>query len=195
MGKRRFTGKDILLLLLYSPGKTQDANEPVIGRTRIIKMIFLFDKEVKKSFVKDSDIRVVSFPEFFPWKYGPFSKDVYNDIEFFLNNGFLDNNPLESEKPAFEIDEYESWVDDYLFEDEKDLLSHIRNEESFQLTGKGVHFAERQLYGELTNNQKEILTKFKESINRATLEAILRYTYLKYPESTKESKIKDRILG
>ena len=30
---KKLTGKDILLLLLYLPGKTDKKNEPIIGRT------------------------------------------------------------------------------------------------------------------------------------------------------------------
>jgi hypothetical protein len=40
----KLSGKHILLLLLYSPGNSDHPNEPLVGRTRIIKMLFLFDK-------------------------------------------------------------------------------------------------------------------------------------------------------
>ena len=36
--------KDILLLLLYSPGVTEQINEPIKGRTRILKILFIFKK-------------------------------------------------------------------------------------------------------------------------------------------------------
>ena len=39
--------KDILLLLLYSPGVTEKYNEPIKGRTRILKMLFIFFKNNK----------------------------------------------------------------------------------------------------------------------------------------------------
>ncbi|MGE5342836.1 MAG: hypothetical protein ACM3SY_15290 [Candidatus Omnitrophota bacterium] len=189
------TGKHILLLLLYSPGKTTDINEPILGRTRIIKMMFLFDKEIRKNFLKDSHAELISFPEFFPWHYGPFSKDVYNDIDFFINNGFIEDIYLDSEKTEIELDEDENWSEDYLFEDEEEMLSDFRNQEYLKLTEKGIKFVEEKIYNHLTDNDKMIIIRFKESINNASLEAILRYTYIKYPEETEKSKIKERFLG
>lgn len=193
MNELKLFGKHILLLLLYSPGKTSQYNEPVIGRTRIIKMIFLFDREIMKDFLKDSEIQLISFPGFEPWHYGPFSKEVYNDIEFFINNNFIDNTHLDSEMPDFELDEFEDWADDFIFDDEKALLFHVQNEECFKLTSKGVNFIKKKVYERLSNNQKEILISFKKGINESTLEAILRYTYLNYPEYTQKSKIKEHI--
>jgi uncharacterized protein YwgA len=184
----KVSGKHILLLLLYSPGKTTEFNEPITGRIRIVKMMFLFDKEIKKSFFKDVDIELVSFPEFFPWNYGPFSKDVYNDIEFFINNGFIDTQLEAKEKTDMEMDEFEDWIKDYIFDDEEELLfPYVRNVECFQLTSKGLEFFKEKMYGQLSDNQKEIIIKFKERINEATPQAILRYTYLKYPEYTSKS--------
>jgi len=192
----KVSGKHILLLLLYSPGKTAEFNEPITGRIRIVKMMFLFDKEIKKSFFKDVDMELVSFPEFFPWNYGPFSRDVYNDIEFFINNGFIDTQLEAKEKTDMEMDEFEDWVKDYLFDDEEELLlPYVRNVECFQLKSKGVGFIKEKMYSQLSDNQKEIIIKFKERINKATPQAILRYTYLKYPEYTSKSKIKEKVLG
>jgi len=192
----KLTGKHILLLLIYSPGNTGRENEAVVGRTRITKMMFLFDKEIRKAFLKNSDIELISFPNFEAWHYGPFSKQVYDDIEFFLNNGYLSSEPLlNTEKSEFELNEYENWMDEYLFDEERELLSGIRNEESFELTSKGERFVKDRIYGRLTANQRKIVAQFKRSINNASLEAILRYVYLKYPEYTEKSKIRGRILG
>lgn len=189
-----FSGKHILLLLLYAPGKTDTTNEPVVGRTRMIKMMFLFEKEISDNFFEDTDIELVSFPDFYPWNYGPFSKDVYNHIEFFINNGFIENEPLKYEMDEAESQEYENWMEDYTLEDEDTALSSIHEVESFKLTLKGKNFVEEKLYKQLTENQKEILSEFKERINSADLKAIMRYTYVNYSEFTEESQIKDEIL-
>jgi len=190
----KLSGKHILLLLLYSPGKTSEFNEPIEGRTRIIKMMFLFHEEIKDDFLKGTNIELVSFPEFFAWKYGPFSKDIYDDIEFFINNGFIFSNSLTTEMTKSEFDEYGSWIEDFLFDDEKSLLLNIPNEESFTLTPKGTSFI-KKYFSDLTEAQKNILIKFKSEINQGTLEAILRYTYVKHPKYTNKSNIKERILG
>lgn len=188
----KLSGKHILLLLLYSPGDSGHPNEPFVGRTRIIKMLFLFDKEIKRQFLEDSHIELISFPEFYAWHYGPFAKDVYDDIEFFINNGFIENRFLDSEKSEIEIEEYENWFKEFLFDDEAELLSNSRNDEQFQLTSKGIKFVEDKIYNQLTENQKKIIIKFKEKINSATLSAIMRYVYMKYPEYTGKSKVKEK---
>lgn len=83
--------------------------------------MFLFNKEIKENFIRNRKTEITSFPEFIPWKYGPFSKDVYADIEFFINNGSIDNSPLDSEMTESEINEFGDWVEDFLFIDEKEL--------------------------------------------------------------------------
>lgn len=194
MSKFVLTGKHILLLLLYSPGKTSSTNEPIYGRTRIIKTWFLFNKIIKTKFLKGSNITIKFLPEFFPWYYGPFSKDVYNDIEFFINNGFIYDSPLDTKMTKFEFDEYEDWIEDFSYDFEKELLLNSPNQESFQLTDKGISFIS-PIYDKLTQNQKDIIIKFKRGINEGSLEALIRYTYLKFPEYTIKSVIKDQIFG
>lgn len=186
----KFTGKHILLLLLYSPGRGEDFNEPIEGRTRIIKSMFLFDKEVRKDFFHDTDSELVSFPEFFPWNYGPFSKEVYSDVEFFINNGYINETLLDSEKSEAELDDEANWREDYILDSDKDGLYEERNEESFQLTTKGCKYTREKKYSTLSDNQKLLLKTFKAKMNTASLRSILRYVYLKYPKYTSLSKIR-----
>ncbi len=185
--------KHILLLLLYSSGKSDNINEPIDGRTRIIKAMFLFKEETQKDFIKDSNIELTSLPSFYAWNYGPFSKDVYDDIEFFINNGFIEDTNLETNINEVELDEYENWAEDYVLENES--IRTFYNEESFHLTKKGIEFVQHKVYNHLSNNQILIMSEFKKRINQASLDAIIRYTYLKYPEYTHLSKIKDKIFG
>lgn len=194
MSKFVLTGKHILLFLLYSPGKTSSTNEPICGRTRIIKTWFLFKNIIKTKFLKGSNLTLKFLPEFFPWHYGPFSKDVYNDIEFFINNGFIYNSPLDTKMTKFEFDEYEDWIEDFSYDFDKELLLNSPNQESFQLTDKGISFI-APIYDKLTQNQKDIIIKIKQGINEGSLEALIRYTYLKFPKYTKKSVIKDQIFG
>ena len=187
MGKKIFNSKHILLLLLYSPGRSEEFNEPIEGRTRIIKSMFLFDKEVKKDFSRDTE---VSLAEFFPWHYGPFSKEVYSDIEFFINNGFIEDTMLDTEKSEAELDEAANWREDYVLDSDKSSDFEPRNEERFELTTKGSDFTSEKIYSSLSENQILLLKTFKSKINSASLRSILRYVYLKYPKYTSKSKIR-----
>lgn len=48
----KLTGKKFLLVLFYSPTKGNNFNIPIIGRTRLMKMCFLFKKEILADFKK-----------------------------------------------------------------------------------------------------------------------------------------------
>ncbi len=43
----KLTGKKLLLLLLYSPINGKKYNVPITGRTRLMKMVFLFENTEK----------------------------------------------------------------------------------------------------------------------------------------------------
>ena len=42
--------KDLLMALLYAKGHTGKQCEPIIGKTRLMKMVFLFDEEIRPKF-------------------------------------------------------------------------------------------------------------------------------------------------
>ncbi|MBK7106865.1 MAG: DUF4065 domain-containing protein [Ignavibacteriae bacterium] len=194
MNKIKLNSKKLLLLLLYSSGKTSEICEEIKGRTRIVKMIFLFNEEIKKDFIKDANIEMEPIT-FYSWDYGPFSKDIYNDIEFFINNNLIivRNNSLEKEE--IELFEYERWLEDQYMSNEVVNLSEKYNQEIFQLSQKGKDWIEKNIWHLLSQNQIEILKLFKKRLNEASLDAILRYTYLKFPNYTDQSKIKEKIIG
>src|SRR5665213_1420188 len=70
------TGVDVLLALLHARGATGKMNEPVLGITRLQKLLFLLWKEGK--FYK-------AVPELYNFKaydFGPCMDDLYDDLEF-----------------------------------------------------------------------------------------------------------------
>ena len=87
--KNLLTGADYSLLLFYVKGKTPDILEPIEGRTRITKMMFLFQMEWLKKieFKKNLDIDQLQFFE--AYNYGPFSSDVHDELDLFISIGFL----------------------------------------------------------------------------------------------------------
>ena len=68
--------RDIMLLLLYSPGVQNETNEPIVGRTRLVKMLFLFKTEALKHFRSGTALNESEFYQFFPWNFGPFSSQA-----------------------------------------------------------------------------------------------------------------------
>lgn len=181
--------KDLLLLLLYSPGLTKEVNEPINGRTRLTKMIFLFQKEWFPTFKKNVHIQEKELYNFFPWNYGPFSKEVYDDISFFCLRNFISKKSSEEETTPEAALEWSTYIDDA--EDPDDAVEYV--EESFCLEDKGKKFTE-EMYRSLSNDQKFILEKFKSETQKTSLRALLKYVYSKYPDYITKSKIKDEIL-
>ena len=185
--------RDILLLLLYSPGKTDKVNEPIIGRTRIVKMLFLFKEEVFQLFKKDIKIDEEKFYSFFPWDFGPFSRDVYDDLTFFVLRKFIDAKESDEEAISESAAEWEKWLSMSRSDSNEENITEY-DEEIFTLTKKGLIFAQG-LYEQLSVEQKRILKEFKSRIVKAPLRALLKYVYENYEHMTTKSRIRGEILG
>ena len=67
------SSKDLLLLFLYAKGRTGKSCEPIVGKTRLVKMAFLFQKEILHKFNLDAQIDESAMPEFKGHNFGPFS--------------------------------------------------------------------------------------------------------------------------
>lgn len=184
--------KDILLLLLYSPGRSTDFNEPIIGRTRLVKMLFLFWKECLKHFKRGTEINEENFYEFFSWHFGPFSKQVYDDLMFFILRGFIESSNSESEVLPEAAAEWVEWMRMSSPEADDEGMTEY-DEQSFTLSERGVEFA-KKLYESLSKEQKTTLKTFKEKMIRSPLKAILKYVYETYPKFTDRSDIREQIL-
>lgn len=175
----KLTGKKLLLLFFYAPTSGNKINEPIAGRTRLMKMGFLFEKEILHDFQKDNTFDEVALPEYFAWKYGPFSNELLNDLEFLINQGYINfrsgKPPLPAELAEAEFGEYDYWIEDI-----DDFHRREYEEEVFELTtDKGIPKS-KETWDLLTNNQKEYLCRFKKILNQAPLDRILEYVYKKY---------------
>jgi uncharacterized protein len=186
--------KDILLLLLYSKGVNKDFNEPIRGRTRLVKMLFLFCKEGLAHFKSGTDINDDNFYTFFPWYFGPFSQQIYDDVNFFQLRGFMELSNIETDNINISFSEANHYSDltGISIEQNSDQESYM--EQEIRLTDKGISFT-KELYAQLSENQKLFLEQFKKKFNSTPLKAILRYVYQTYPDSSTNSIIKDNILG
>lgn len=94
----KMTGADYLLLLLYL-----DNCSAINGAIRITKMMFLFNMEIAPVLKKKGvSIRDEDLPKFSAYNYGPFSKDVYEQVELFQSIGFIKVKNLEDVFTAFD---------------------------------------------------------------------------------------------
>ncbi len=184
------SSKEIILLLLYAKGKTNSLYEPIDGRTRLMKMVFLFKEELKSFFNNKSILSPSSLPDFSAYDFGPFSYEVLNDIEFLKTNEFISVKTLEEEPIPEEIFEYNQW--------ENEVNIKLENEtyipEEYSLSDLGIEFTETKLIAELTTEQMNVLNEFKKRCTEVSLRTLLKYVYKNYPSMITKSKIRDEVL-
>ena len=102
--------KDLILLLLYAPGPNGEPCEPIQGQTRLMKMLFLFKEEVSKKFNLGQVVEESAFPKFEAFDYGPYAGEVYADLEFLVNYGFIEVRPeAGSQASEEERQEFDYW--------------------------------------------------------------------------------------
>ena len=181
--------KDILLLLFYSPGLNESFNEPIEGKTRLVKMIFIFKMEIFNYFKKNIDLDVENFYEFISWNYGPFSWEIYDDLIFFLLTDFIEAVKSDNDMLPESAAEWDEWFSSIGFENEDstDLYTEVK----YQLTPTGTKYA-KNIYDHLSETQKDILKSFKAKFLSLPPRAIIKYVYSKYPQFTDKSLIKEK---
>lgn len=190
--KMKLKSGDWLLLLLYSRGVNEDANEPITGKTRLVKMIFVFEKECLPLFKKGGCvIDEHSLPEFFPWKFGPMSKDVLEDLDFFVKIKFIQQIEVKNSFAFEEADEISSFTADNSLDTsiERDYIDY-----TYTLTVIGKKYVEEKLLSCFKAHEIVLMRELKKRFNKATLREILRYVYEKYEDYTDKSIIKDTVL-
>lgn len=195
MDRRSLSGKDLLLALLYCPGSSMEINEPIIGRTKLTKMIYLFEKEIYKEF--DDNLSIV-LPKFEPYNYGPFSRELFEDLKFFLSIGLVKTE--ETLVPISSADKYEFYID--LDENIEDEWSSATFEEcnedvelKYLLSDGGVKYVQDKIWNIFSEQQRIVLKAFKRQINSISLDSLLNYVYNKYPDDTVKSLISNKYLG
>lgn len=171
---------DLLLALLYAPGDSSEVGEPIEGRTRIQKLMFLLqhmeDDEELMDKARDIDFKA--------YKMGPYSGSLTDNIE-----ELEAANIIRSERLKYWIQD-----DDDPVSREPEIDSSTTEEkvesEKYSLTDIGQKIAD-DIWRSLDDHNKEYLKEFKSFFNSLSLRQLLIYTYEKFPEYTRESTIKD----
>lgn len=146
--------------------------DEIEGVTRLQKLLFLLQEETEfKNIYENVEV------EFKPYKYGPFSEQVYDELELLISMGA--------------IEEVEAEGADCL-RDENDSRGH--SNKRFVLTDRGRTIAQevnRQLEEDLESQFAEIIDEHVDM----DLEDLLRYVYQQHEKYTTESEIKDEIMA
>lgn len=185
----KLNGADYLLLLLYL-----DNRKPINGAIRLTKMMFLFTQEIQP-LLKNNGVDSENLPNFIAYNFGPFSKDLYEQIDFFSNIKFIKTRDIRAEEMG-EVDDWRGeWFDGigdpvdfgYAMDDSKYMQYEIEN--------LGKQYVEKKIIPLLNNEHIKLLESFKRKIVKTSAKNILRYVYTKYPDYAKNSIIKKDVLG
>ena len=130
------------LLTLYVVGEIR-------GKTKLQKLVFLLDKEL--NIIRDHGYNFVRY------RYGPFSKELIEDVEMLILIGLV--------KTEEEVKEFNS--------EEVTIVV-------YKLTDRGKNIA-RKAYNELTDEEKRRINKLKE-FNAKSARSLTVYVHRRYPE-------------
>lgn len=146
-------GELLLLLIIHVAGGQ------IAGTTKLEKLPFLLEH--------DFNVRLEEIFNYFPYFYGPYSRDVIKSINTLAYCGFVDIRervyPLETDG-------------------DKERIAR-----EYRLTNKGVDFAET-LFRKLPDEFQRRIVKLRPFAAKTTRE-LLKYVYSKYPEMKKYSRL------
>jgi uncharacterized protein YwgA len=181
---------DLLLSLLYAKGVANKNAEPIVGITRLTKLLFLVEKNAK---LEDCF-------SFEPYKMGPYSSEIYSEIDFLQNFPSPDKALLKVKKyntsdrlisPEQIKYFYDAAIDEEVFVSD---ISDNNNNDIYQLSEIGIKVAQR-VWDNLTGDKKTQIENIKKNFGSMPLRKLLRYVYDKYPDMTVNSIIKESVYG
>ena len=195
------SARDVLLLLI---GLGDPAGrEGLGGITRIQKLIYLLELE--------EHVRPTGNGfEFEPYKAGPYSPRIYDDLEFLENLDYIRRLAVDDDDEAgaaAEASDPEKAEVDLTFDqlmgpedvlasksDEIAPTADSYRESRFCLTEKGKRRMEELLANEDYRPFIESIRKVKSHFSNYSLSDLLYYVYTRHPEMTTESEIKEKVL-
>jgi len=145
--------KILPLALMYA-----EEGETIEGRTRLQKMVFLLQKELDELDTNPIDS---SEYDFIPYDYGPFSKKLYDDLDYLS--------------------------DEELVNDFEEEMNDGKVKYNYKLTSEGEEFVERQLASSEADLIEELAEKMKTNYNDTPLSTLIDYVYSEYPEYAENS--------
>ena len=182
--------RELLLLLIgFEDGSPRGS---ISGITRLQKFLYLLEKEAG---VQPAGTGF----EFQPYKAGPYSPKLYDDLELLENLGLI-----RSQATADSMVQETADIDRLSFDDlvggfdELDGGSRAADsfeERRFSLTEQGRKRVEKLIQNSEYAAVSDGIAKVKSKFSRYSLRDLLRYVYRKYPEMITKSEIIDEVLG
>jgi hypothetical protein len=186
--------RDVELLLLgLAP---EGGPEGISGITRFQKLLFLLEQEERV-------IPSGTGFDFSAYKAGPYSAQLYDDLEMLENLGFIETEVTAeaTEEEAAEIDmlDFEELMGDSAEDaDGKGAdglgAADAYEERHFRLTDEGKKRVLQLLSRDEYKPVEGAIRRLRSKYGHYALSDLLYYVYTKYPEMTTESEIKDKVL-
>lgn len=143
--------RDLPLSLLAAMGE-----DSIEGRTRLQKLLFLIQKRVESDEVESLEQSY----DFIAYDYGPFSKEIYEDIDQLAHRG--------------------------LVREEKQRLDDGVIEYNYKLTEKGKAFVAERGLEDVPDEFEAVIEQFGDE----NLNNIIDYVYSEYPDYTENSVLR-----
>jgi uncharacterized protein YwgA len=175
------TKSEILMQLLASIG-TDRVAAPILGTTRLQKLLFLIEREEGVRSTEGPDF------DFTAYKFGPVSKNLYDDLAKLENLGYIASESI-AEPSTVERDEYGLSFEGLMGEEEP---TEAFEERRYALTSSGIDWLKKRNFPEQDALK---INKIKGRYGTLSLSDLLHYVYSRYPDMTTASEIKERVLG
>lgn len=192
--------KQHLLLLLLGVDGPSASKKGIGGITRLQKLLFLLWKEAGVKQVDDGF-------KFTPYKAGPYSRKLYDELEMLENLGFV-RSEAQGEATEAEAAELEELSFEQLMGDGgqpfQDVPTRARattadtyEERRFTLTDKGLKVVLNELSKPDTKPFVDAIRSIKSRFASYSLQDLLYHVYTKYASEgwTDESEIRDSVLA
>ncbi len=189
--RMRLTRRILLMMLLAAPGASGEPYEPVQGVTRMEKLAFLLERILLEKRVLPKEVF-----DFEAYDFGPFSSQVYGDLEF------LSQQDLMSEVPG--PPEPEGVVESasalrIMLGPSADESQEVK-EAVFSLNSRGQALAAAKLTSSAqtdpeTREAIRVAGTVKAAFAQRPLSDLISCVYRRYPEYAEKSSIRHRFLG
>lgn len=148
-GSNDINRMDLLLMLLLAGGSKANENEPIVGNTRLQKELFLAQKKLE-------DYHIERPYSFRPYHYGPYCKEIYNDLDWLEFKGFVSQEKTVSRSKGA-----------------------IRR---FSLTKEGIERIKKMIEENNLQDHFLVIRKIKHEYNSWDVVALVEFTHEQYPE-------------
>ena len=186
--RTRFQLKEAMLVLVGADGANGHPNEPIDGKMRLQKLLFLLAQHLRP------DVAA----RFEAYNFGPFDDAVSVDLQFLAGEGLIEpvggTTEVEVLPPGSDRgDRILEWI-----RGRNDPTSS-RMLESYRLTQKGLAWVERFFASEEfgSSEAKQRLAaeaaRMKRTYGHMPLDDLVEYVYEQYPEFTARSKIRHQV--